>query len=337
MDELLKDDYQCEGQINIYDIYEQQNPSNSLIAVSRIFARAIKKMNIYEWKAFVSALSHIKWKDENKNVVVFDKMSLASQIGIETDINHVNRELKKHIGELVSHSHIEFDASDQEGGWANGDFISVVDSTHKGYIAIHFTPYFMPLFQKLSVENNYITIWADDIFKMKNEYSILFYEELRLHTDVKSKSSHMQLGTKKLKELFNMPKDGKGSYTRKNGKFDRTGWEKNVLDVVCNDMQKCSMINIIVNEDGKLYRKIKDGAGHVKGYEFEWTYSKHPRISTATEIKELQERIDKDPKTLKIAKDLAKGKKKVKNQNKFNDFEQNTYDFAELEEKLLDN
>ncbi len=337
MDEFLKDDdYQVDGQYSIYDIFEEQQPSSSIIAVSRIFAKAIKHMSTYEWKAFVSALTMIKWKEKNRHIVVFDKESLAERIGLNTDSNHLNRDLKEKLGNLTNDSFIAFDKNDEEGGWVNGNFISVVDCSKRGLIAIHFTPYYMPLFQQLTVENNYITLWADDIFKLSNENAILFYEELRLHTDVKKKTTTMQLSTRKLKELFKMPKTGKGSYTRANGKFNRPEWEKYVLDVVCEDMMKCSMITLCIGENGRLYRKIKNDNGRVLGYEFEWSYSKYPRVATANEVQELNQ----DPKDLKMLKDIKKGKKKpdkVAKKNNFNNFPQNEYNFAELEDLLVDN
>ena len=50
--------------------------------------------------------------------------------------------------------------------------------------------------------------------------------------------------------------------------------------------------------------------------------------------------MDKDPRVLKVAKDIIEGEKR-KNRtgagNQFNNFEQNSYDFDQLEREILDN
>ena len=74
----------------------------------------------------------------------------------------------------------------------------------------------------------------------------------------------------------------------------------------------------------------------VDGYRFYWTFSAHPGVATANEVKQLQERVDKDPEVLKIAKDILKGERKKKGkQNQFNQFSQNDYDWDALESELL--
>lgn len=336
MDDLrIPDDSQCEGQMSIYDIYEQQQPVNSLIAVSKVFARAIKSMNFTEWKTFVYALMHIKWKEKNNHIVVFDKKSLAETIGLKTDGDHITRDLKRALKDMPRHSHIEIDKNDNENdGWISGTFISVVDCTKKNMVAVHFTPYFMPLFHELAKENNYITMWADDLFKMSSERSILFYEDLRLHSDTNKANSRIY-STKELKTFFDIPKDGEGSYMSKDNKhFLRTSFERKVIDPICKDFEKCSMINLTLNEDGKPYTKVKNNHGNVIGYQFTWTVSTHPRVATADAV----QKLNQDPKTLKIAQDIQNGEKKPK-KNRFNNFE-STYaneNFAKLEKQLLDN
>ena len=95
------------------------------------------------------------------------------------------------------------------------------------------------------------------------------------------------------------------------------------------------MITPVLQADGKYYEKVKE-RGHVKGYRFSWTYSAHPAVATATEVKRIQERVDKNPQLLKVAKDIIAGEKKpgeVK-KNSFNNFQQNEYDFDALEREL---
>ena len=112
-------------------------------------------------------------------------------------------------------------------------------------------------------------------------------------------------------------------------------FEKYVIDPLCEDMKHCRMINLLVQPDGKYYVKERQG-NRVDGYRFYWTFSAHPGVATANEVKQLQERVDKDPEVLKIAKDILKGERKKKGkQNQFNQFSQNDYDWDALESELL--
>ena len=59
-------------------------------------------------------------------------------------------------------------------------------------------------------------------------------------------------GIKALKEMFDIPKEGKGSYMRAKGGFDRSNFEKYVIDPLCDDLAKCKMIQLVIQPDGKL-------------------------------------------------------------------------------------
>ena len=61
-------------------------------------------------------------------------------------------------------------------------------------------------------------------------------------------------------------------------------------------------------------------------------------MASAEEVKQIQERVDKNPGVLKVAKDILKGEKKKKpEKNPFNNFEQNEYDFNALESEIVQN
>lgn len=330
----LPNDYQCDNQLSIFDYIEDPEVDTSLIAVSKVFASAIKQMNLAEWKTFVMALTHIKWNEQNKMFVRLDKKSLAQKLGINSDSDHLSQDLKRAIGSLAEHSKLEFDNQD---GWSNGFFIGQVVCGKESYVRVQFNPVYMPLFEQLGQEKNYITMWADDLFQMSSERSILFYENLRLNSDTRKENSKVY-GIKDLKTMFGIPKDGKGSYMRKDGHFDRPSFEKRIIDPICEDLAKCSMINLTVDEEGKPYRKIKNNRGNVLGYEFQWVISNHPRVATAKEVRTLNQ----NPQELKIAKDIKKGEKKKstqpkKSKNNFNNFPQNEYNFEELENLLVEN
>ena len=159
-------------------------------------------------------------------------------------------------------------------------------------------------------------MWSTDIFRMNSKRSVQFYEYLRQITDPKKSENSVLLGIRAIKEMFEIPETGKGSYMRGKDGFDRANFEKRVLDPIAEDLQQCRMISLIVQPDGKLYEKVKRG-NRIAGYRFYWTFTAYPAVASAEEVKQIQER----PEVLKVAKDLLSGEKKKKNQ--FTEFEQN--------------
>ena len=325
-------DGEMTGQMTIEDIFE---PPERLFAVSRIFARARKDMTLAEQKTFVYALSEMKFTEETKSACVkLDKKTLAGILGIKSDPDHLSVELYKNIKELPKHSYIEIDEKDLD--LQSNGFVITALTRFKNVIRLRFNDEYIGLFTGLS--KDYITMWSTDIFKMNSRRSVQFYERLRQETDTRENVNSYGFGIKALKEMFGIPKDGEGSYMRKDGHFDRTAFEKYVIQPLCEDMKKCKMINIVMQPDGKPYEKVKKG-NRVLGYRFYWTYSAHPAVAAAAEVKQLQERVDKNPQVLKVAKDIVKGEKKKtekgNGKNGFNNFEQREYDYEELEKQLL--
>lgn len=304
---MAKDNFdnQIEGQLSIADLFE---PPERLFAVSRIFARARKEMNLAEQKTFVYALSQMKFTEmPESNFVRLNKKVLANILGIHSDPDHLSVDLFEKIKELSAHSRIGIIEKDIDL-YADGFVITSVIS-FKNIIRIRFNEDFLPFFTNLTT--NYITMWSADIFKMTSIRSVQFYEYLRQITDTRNDVNTVGLGIKALKELFDIPKEGKGSYMRDRGGFDRTQFEKRVIDPICEDLAKCRMINLVAQPDGKLYEKVKSG-NRVNGYRFYWTMTEYPAVATAKEVQHIQERVDKDPQVLKIAKDIVTGDKKKK-------------------------
>lgn len=170
-----------------------------------------------------------------------------------------------------------------------------------------------------------------------------FYELLRQMSYDKYEADHgvytYGWGIKALKDLFDIPKEGKGSYMRPKYGFDRTNFERYVISPLCEDLAKCQMIRLVVQPDGKPYEKVKKG-NRVQGYQFYWTLSQHPAVADAHEVREITERVDKNPQILKVAKDLVDGEKKPKSRKKdtFHAFDQRDHrevDFREIEKALL--
>lgn len=329
---MLKDTDENAHQITLEEYFDQ-NIKPDLFAVSRVFAEARKQMTLSEYKAFTLALCSIRWKEPCPEVLYIDKKTAAHLVGVHSDSDHLSQDLKRSIGELPVHSFLQFSDKDS-GTWVNGCFVVSV-GFFKNRIRIRMNPDYLSLFGNL--DTGYITMWSADIYKMHSERAIKFYELLRENSDTRLDVNIAEIGIRRFKELFDIPKEGEGSYMRseKNGGFNRAGFERYVIDPVCDDLAHTEMIKLIVQSNGKYYEKIKKN-GRVTGYRFFWTISQHPGVASAEEVHQLQERVDKNPTVLKVAKDLVSGKKKPKKKDKagYNNFDQRKYDYDELERKL---
>ena len=311
--------------------YFQGDVKPNLFAVSRIFAEARKQMTIAEHKTLVYALSQIRWKEKCPDTLYLDKKELAKVVGINSDIDHLSENLNRSIGEMPKHSFLRFSDKDK-GMYLNGNFVRTV-AMFKNVVRIRLEEEFLGLFGNL--ETNYLTMWSEDVFQMKTERAVLFYELLRDNSDTRFVQNTGTVSIRKFKELFDIPKDGKGSYVTSDGHFARTHFEKYVIDPICEELTKTKMIQLILQPDGRYYEKVKRG-GRVIAYKFFWTVSLHPAVASAEEVRELQERVDQDPQMLKIAKDILKGeKKRAGKKNQFNEFQQNEYDWNQLESEIL--
>lgn len=311
---MLKETDEQFHQMDLEDYFNNDVKSN-LFAVSRIFAEARKQMNLAEYKTFTYALTNIKWTEPCPDTIYLDKNTVATIIGLECDTTDLSQHLKRAIGDMPAHSYLRFSSKDlRSGEWINGNFVRTV-AYLKNRIRIKLEPDFLGLFGNL--EKNYITMWSSDIYRMHSERAIKFYELLRENSDTRIDINEGTVGIKKFKELFDIPKDGPGSYMReqKNGSFNRTNFERRVIDPVCEDLAHTDMITLLLQPNGKYYEKVKKG-GRVIGYKFFWTLSMHPAVASAKAVKKIQERVDKDPKVLKVAKNIVEGKPKPKAKNK---------------------
>lgn len=308
--------------------YFQGDVKPNLFAVSRIFAEARKQMTLSEHKTLCYALSQIRWKEKCPDTLYLDKKELARVVGINSDIDHLSADLNRSIGEMPKHSFLRFSDKDK-GMYLNGNFVRTV-AMFKNVVRIRLEEEFLGLFGNL--ETNFLTMWSEDIFGMKTERAVLFYELLRDNSDTRLVQNTGTVSIRKFKELFGVPVAGKGSYLTKDGHFARTHFERKVIDPICEELTKTKMIQLILQPDGKYYEKVKRG-GRIIAYKFFWTVSLHPAVATASEVRAIQERVDKNPEVLKVARDILQGGKKQKNQ--FNQFSQNQYDWDSLEEDLL--
>ena len=320
------DNYECEGQVSIFDLFPAPE---TMFAVSKVFARAKKQMSVNELKAFVYALTNIKWTEACPETIYLDKKTLASVLGIHSDSAHLSQDLYNEIKKLPKTSYIEVADKDKDYN-ASGVIITGITRL-KNQFRIDLNKNYLPMFGNL--KSDYITMWSSDIFKLSTARSIEFYEDLRLNSDTRGVNSK-GYGIKALKAMFDIPKDGAGSYMRKDGHFDRPAFEKKVLKPLCNDLSKCSMIQLIPQAEGLMYEKVKQN-GRVLGYRFYWTVSDRPKIVDAKGMEEVRYAIEKNPQVLSVAKDIVEGNKHPKEKKgSFNDFQQNEYDFDALEREL---
>lgn len=303
------DNYECEGQLSFDDVFFEKEIKGELFAVSRVFAEARKQMTLAEYKAFSYALTKVKFKEECPDTLYLDKKELAQAVGIHSDTDHLSQDLFRAIGDMPNHSFIKI-SDKHKGLYASGNFIRTL-ALFKNVVRLRIETDYLSMFGNLDgTINSYITMWSTDIYKMRSERSVIFYEFLRDHSDTR-KINDAALGVKYIKDLFDMSKE---DYCRADGKFDRYGFEKRILDPLCEDMSKCQMINLIKQEDGKYYKKEKKG-NRIVGYRFYWTVSTSPQIVSADEIEEIREAERQDPelrgRALKIEADIVKGKKKA--------------------------
>lgn len=293
------DNYECEGQMTLDDLFEIEMPER-VFAVSKIFARARKQMNTAEYKTFVMALTSVDFTKDMPEVVYMDKKTLAKVVGINSDADHLSVDLFRAVKDLPKSSYLEFKDEDLDV-FESGVFITRLTML-KNRVKIKFEKDYLQLFGNL--QKDYITMWSADIFQMQNTRTMAFYEDLRMHCDTREEVNSCTLGVKYLKDLFGMSID---DYVV-NGHFERSKFEKYVIEPLCKDMENCRMISLIQFKDGKYYEKVKKN-GRVLGYKFFYTVTSRPGIVSAKESMELKLDIEKDPQTLKIAKDIADGKK----------------------------
>ena len=251
---------------------------NQMIAMGKALMRAKKTMTIEERKLLIMAMTKIKWKESDNDLCVcLSKIEVAEMMGWNINSSDRSAKVRKLATNLRRHSEIFIDGKDKDE-WDDGFLVPRIRST-KGDIYVYFAEQFRPLLENLTKDRDFVTIWANDIYKFDSIYAYLLFEELRLHCDT-TKTNWRTYSTRELKELFGIPKDGKGSYMHKvKGKdsFNRSEFEKKVLDVAIAEINQGQMLRILPfvgmeaneNKPNKLYAKIKKN-GFVTGYQFKY-------------------------------------------------------------------
>ena len=281
MDEELHTLYADENYMVVPKPIQENSLQNQMVAMGRALVKAKKEMSIEERKLLVMAMTKINWtKSENNLVVGLSKLEIAEVMNWTVDSSDRSAKVRLLANRLAHHSWIEIDGKDKDS-WQDGFLISGMHST-RGDLYIHFSEQYRPLLEDLTRDKDFVTIWANDIYGFKSVYSYLLFENLRMNCDTRQ-TNWRDLSTRQLKELFGIPKDGKGSYMHydaKKGKsvFDRTNFEQKVLDVAVGEIHdKSQMVKILPfvgeeatpNKPNKMYEKIKRN-GYVVAYRFKY-------------------------------------------------------------------
>lgn len=314
---------------------------SGLFAEADALIRASKQMKTLERKLCWIVFSQLKFtENDNSNIVIFKKDELAKKLGLEINSSDRSVKIRAILNNLRRHSEIKFNGEDSEN-W--DDFFLFIGSsgrgTERGTVSIEINPNAMPLLQGLT--KNFKTFYLEDLLSFTSDETgnraADLYQYLRLNCDTRKLCSHI-LSTRQLKELWKMPKSGKGSYMRKDGHFNRTNFEKKVLDPVCEQLKDCNMIILEKQENGKYYTKHKK-KGYVSGYEFTFRINLNPGLIDKDNFKVIQDNPQVAREIEKIANDILNGRKAAKEKKKdnFKNFEEREYDCDELEKRFAKN
>ena len=237
---------------------------DSFFVESRKYALGVKHFKANEWKIIAYALSEINFKEPMPKEVVLEKsiiekvLRVGMDTNLEANIKHRSSMVSKALKDIVEHSLVEFGEGDAMR------VIEKVDSSLIGKIIITFTNESLSLFGNLK-PGDYIDLRTMDILQMRSSRSIALYEHLRCLGHTKEERDYT-FGTKYLKEVFGMPREGKHSYMRGKGGFDRTKFEKKVLIPSCREVMKTKMINLTSYNDDTIYEKIRhEDFNRIKG------------------------------------------------------------------------
>jgi hypothetical protein len=314
---------------------QKNDENNGLIAISKAMARAKDRMTMQETKLAFIMLSKIEWKNMKNNLEIWvEKSEIMKLLGSEIDSSDQSAYLRKLAQSTVHHSDLCFDGEDQDE-WEDMPLFTRRKST-KNMLMMEIYSGIAKHIQGLECE--YITLFLGDILKFDSNTdglrAYILYEYLRLNSDTRRINSRI-ISTKEFKELFGIPKDGKGSYMRQNGKFDRNAFEKRVIEPVLNMLAKSE--HVVLHNYGKTqkgefiyYSKIKKH-GMVQGYELTYSINKRPqKIKRETLID-----VQAQPEVLKVAQDLINGKKAQSDKpkkNSFHNFSSRNYTKEQWEE-----
>lgn len=254
-----------------------KEPKNSLFdevtAISRSLAKTQINWNVEEKKLFMAILTHIRWTESgNSTVIELNKRELVKALRLEIDSSDQSRYLREAFRKLARDSEVHWTDPEDKQLWRD-DFLILSRWSSRGSIFVQINDRFMPHLENLIRNTPFLTFWSSDVYGFKSRFSFLLYEELRLHYDNQHLTNYRQYSTQELKRIFQLSKT---DYMRskEQGGFNRTGFERQVLNVAIDEINKTRTMQIIANGISKkgnmlFYKKIKKD-GLIVAYEFRY-------------------------------------------------------------------
>ena len=257
---------------------------NVIIGMSRTFARAkiecpgMKKWSCQQNKMFELVLSKIDWKKgNNPNVIELYPSDIKEALGWNIDDSNINAMMYQMKQELVQMGKTSWiTVSNPYTRVSISDALIIHVETDGGVIKVGLNPHFMPHFERLynMAEDcgiTFILFLANELYGFNSKYSLPLLMELRSCGKTGNAINQHELTTAQLKTLFGMSEEDYTSFEKKSGKirFDRSKFERRVLDRAVAEINSTNMINLIPDEEGNYYKKVKENS-HVKKYVFRY-------------------------------------------------------------------
>lgn len=249
-------------------------PKNSLmdqvVAISRNLAKSQINWTVEERKLFGMVLTKIKWREEgNPNIVELNKREIIESLGLKIRVDDQSVYLRKAFQKLARDSEVHWTDPEDRQRWLDAPLI-LSRASERGKIYVEINRYFMPHLEALTHDKSFITMFSTDLYHFTSRFSFALFDELRIHYDSRHIRNTRSYTTKQLKTIFALKKN---DYVRKNGKFNRSEFERKTLDVAIKEINAGMMMTIfpVSNfESGgamRFYRKLYEN-GKVKAYEF---------------------------------------------------------------------
>lgn len=234
---------------------------NALVVMHNELARKQTRWNVRETKLFYSALSKIRWRDEN-NWINLKKKDVVEIL--EIDKRNTNK-LRKMFEGVLKKSYIKFGKDDDT--WSDGFLLTDVKS-NRNEISIKFNDTYLPLLDQLT--NNFTMFQLKNVAHFKSKYSIILYQFLKSWFNPKALVNIRTITLKEAKKMFEL---ADGEYVRKggsrNGIFDTTNFKVKTLDRAMKEIngeEEKSKSKMVIEEINTL--KFR---GMVAGYEIKFS------------------------------------------------------------------
>lgn len=244
---------------------EENSLSNSLIATSRAMIKTITNWRPEYRKLFVMCLTKIDWKKANNNSVIeLSKSEVMEILNFDSESSEQSRLLRSLFKKFQYASWIE-----NEEILDQGFIIYHVNSRKRGKITININPEIMPHLENLIEKRNYLKMWSDDQYQFKSKFAFALYDAIQLRYDFRYSRNYIQFTTSQLKEIFRL---NEKDYIRKDGQFDRTNFEKKVLNVAISEINTSQMMKFRYNGLNRkrepIYYEKRKKDGYVESYMF---------------------------------------------------------------------